>query len=79
MGTLVDKRGTFQDEQGSRESRRSTNRRRAALACNICRERKVRCDGKKPMCTPCQARNYDLTSCVYHVINSSEKARQERA
>ncbi|KAL7930210.1 fungal-specific transcription factor domain-containing protein [Trichoderma chlorosporum] len=53
-------------------------RRRVALACDSCRERKVRCDGAKPVCGPCQARNRPLL-CAYHVLSDSEKARCERA
>ncbi|KAJ9653735.1 hypothetical protein H2198_007133 [Neophaeococcomyces mojaviensis] len=31
-------------------------RRKAQLACSYCRERKTRCDGKLPACSPCQKR-----------------------
>ncbi|KAL7912610.1 fungal-specific transcription factor domain-containing protein [Trichoderma velutinum] len=53
-------------------------RRRVALACDSCRERKVRCDGVKPVCGPCQARNRQ-SLCVYHLIGDNGKAKSERA
>ncbi|ETN45558.1 uncharacterized protein HMPREF1541_09390 [Cyphellophora europaea CBS 101466] len=33
-----------------------TKRRKAQLVCNSCRERKTRCDGVQPVCSPCQSR-----------------------
>ncbi|XHG08743.1 hypothetical protein AWENTII_011836 [Aspergillus wentii] len=55
----------------------SPKRRRVALACTSCRERKVRCDGTKPVCTACQKRG--STACVYQVISSTAKYQSERA
>ncbi|KAK2468233.1 hypothetical protein H9L39_19879 [Fusarium oxysporum f. sp. albedinis] len=34
------------------------------LACNGCRRRKVRCDGQRPQCRPCQQRGEE-GSCTY--------------
>ncbi|KAK9446772.1 fungal-specific transcription factor domain-containing protein [Limtongia smithiae] len=42
-------------------------RRRIARACELCRERKVRCDGQMPMCAPCATRNPLPETCVYLV------------
>ncbi|KAG8946589.1 hypothetical protein FRC04_011567 [Tulasnella sp. 424] len=38
---------------------------RAYIACQTCRSRKVRCDGRKPVCTNCEKRN---ASCIYDVV-----------
>ncbi|KAL7963777.1 fungal-specific transcription factor domain-containing protein [Trichoderma compactum] len=53
-------------------------RRRVALACDSCRERKVRCDGARPVCGPCQTRNRQ-SLCVYHLLGDNEKEGSERA
>jgi hypothetical protein len=51
----------------------SAKRKRIALACDTCRERKVRCDGAKPVCGPCQRRNQPVTQCGYKVIADCQK------
>lgn len=43
---------------------------RISNACQICRERKVRCDGQMPVCGNCARRN---TRCVYS--NKNQKSR----
>ncbi|GKT55389.1 fungal specific transcription factor [Colletotrichum tofieldiae] len=45
-------------------------RRKIALACEPCRERKARCDGGKPICSTCQRRSLDLEQCVYKTGNA---------
>ncbi|KAK2009929.1 fungal-specific transcription factor domain-containing protein [Colletotrichum eremochloae] len=45
-------------------------RRKIALACEPCRERKARCDGRKPICSTCQRRSLDLEQCVYKAGNA---------
>ncbi|KAL7783680.1 fungal-specific transcription factor domain-containing protein [Trichoderma afarasin] len=52
-------------------------RRRVALACDTCRERKVRCDGAKPVCGTCRARNRQ-SLCVYQLLGDNGKAGSER-
>ncbi|KAK0767090.1 hypothetical protein N5P37_000823 [Trichoderma harzianum] len=52
-------------------------RRRVALACDSCRERKVRCDGAKPVCGTCRARNRQ-SLCVYQLLGDNGKAGSER-
>ena len=42
----------------------SVKRRKAQLACNYCRDRKTRCDGRQPACSPCQKRGCPQ-ECVY--------------
>ncbi|KAK2032630.1 fungal-specific transcription factor domain-containing protein [Colletotrichum zoysiae] len=45
-------------------------RRKIALACEPCRERKARCDGGKPICSTCRRRSLDLEQCVYKAGNA---------
>ncbi|QYT01574.1 Zn(2)-C6 fungal-type domain-containing protein [Trichoderma simmonsii] len=52
-------------------------RRRVALACDSCRERKVRCDGAKPICGTCRARKRQ-SLCVYQLLGDNGKAGSER-
>ncbi|KAF3931065.1 hypothetical protein ABW20_dc0105451 [Dactylellina cionopaga] len=47
-----------------------SKRRRIARACDQCRKKKIKCDGKTPACTHCQ--NYH-TECVFTLV---EKKRQ---
>ncbi|KAH7129273.1 fungal-specific transcription factor domain-containing protein [Dactylonectria macrodidyma] len=44
-------------------------RRKIALACEPCRERKARCDGGKPVCSTCQRRSLGLEQCIYKAGN----------
>lgn len=46
-----------------RERRASEGRGRTARACDTCRQRKMKCDGKKPVCAQCHAQG--LTTCDY--------------
>ncbi|KAL2216905.1 fungal-specific transcription factor domain-containing protein [Thermoascus aurantiacus ATCC 26904] len=43
-------------------------RRRVALACNTCRNRKSRCDGSRPKCALCKELGCD---CVYQQVGAS--------
>ncbi|CZR69362.1 uncharacterized protein PAC_19262 [Phialocephala subalpina] len=43
-------------------SRKATQGRRAPLACESCRQRKVKCSGEWPVCRSCKQRG---TACVY--------------
>ncbi|KUL84703.1 hypothetical protein ZTR_07603 [Talaromyces verruculosus] len=56
-----------------RAERRGRPRRKVPLACDPCRERKSRCDGKMPICAACERRSLPLEQCVY----SSDNARSE--
>ncbi|KAK2757316.1 hypothetical protein FQN54_004830 [Arachnomyces sp. PD_36] len=49
---------------------RKLQRRKIALACEPCRERKSRCDGKKPICGSCNRRSFTLEQCVYKADNA---------
>ncbi|KAH7141726.1 c6 zinc finger domain-containing protein [Dactylonectria macrodidyma] len=43
-------------------------RHRTALACNACRVRKSRCNGRRPRCTLCERMGFE---CIYEMPNSS--------
>ncbi|KAH7121827.1 fungal-specific transcription factor domain-containing protein [Dactylonectria estremocensis] len=60
------------------EISRSAKRKRVALACDNCRERKVRCNGTKPLCGPCGKRGEDPANCKYTVIANSAKRVSEQ-
>ncbi|KAI0973650.1 fungal-specific transcription factor domain-containing protein [Xylaria arbuscula] len=51
-------------------SQERPRRRKAALACESCRERKIRCDGGKPICAACRRRGLSLEQCVYTIDNA---------
>ncbi|KAL4864279.1 fungal-specific transcription factor domain-containing protein [Aspergillus spectabilis] len=57
----------------------SPKRRRVPLACRNCRERKVRCDGRRPICGTCQRRGQSEDHCEYMVIAETAKYQTERA
>ncbi|KAL2823559.1 fungal-specific transcription factor domain-containing protein [Aspergillus cavernicola] len=57
----------------------SPKRRRVALACRNCRERKVRCDAVRPICGTCQRRGKTEEPCEYLVIAETAKFQTERA
>ncbi|KAL1963182.1 hypothetical protein VTN77DRAFT_8615 [Rasamsonia byssochlamydoides] len=46
----------------------AAKRRRVALACGTCRNRKSRCDGSRPKCSMCRELGCD---CVYQQVGSS--------
>lgn len=61
-----------------RASKRDTPRRRKiSLACESCREKKVRCDGSKPICGPCERRSYPIDRCVYKIDNARSASNDE--
>ncbi|KAH3447608.1 hypothetical protein KXV91_001854 [Aspergillus fumigatus] len=55
---------TFQDEPsiGAADDNSDAKRRRIARACDMCRKKKIKCDGKMPKCSHCT--NYK-TDCVF--------------
>ncbi|KAF4307764.1 hypothetical protein GTA08_BOTSDO03406 [Botryosphaeria dothidea] len=57
-------------QDGGDEGQGDPKRRRIARACDMCRKKKIKCDGKMPACTHCQ--NYK-TECVFTQV---EKKRQ---
>ncbi|QGI70418.1 hypothetical protein CEK27_002747 [Fusarium fujikuroi] len=57
---------------------RPAKRKRVALACDTCRERKIKCDGSKPLCNPCRKRGEPSARCVYTVIAGTAKQLSEQ-
>ncbi|PYI10108.1 hypothetical protein BO78DRAFT_232765 [Aspergillus sclerotiicarbonarius CBS 121057] len=57
----------------------SSKRRRVALACKTCRERKVRCDAARPVCGACRKRDVSSEQCEYTVVADTAKYQSERA
>lgn len=53
--------------------RHESQGRRTVRACDPCRQRKMKCDGAKPVCSQCHAQG--LATCVY----SETKIEQERS
>ncbi|KAH6869691.1 fungal-specific transcription factor domain-containing protein [Thelonectria olida] len=60
------------------DSARPAKRKRVALACDNCRDRKVRCDGRKPVCGPCEKRGEAGLQCSYNVIADTAKRASEQ-
>ncbi|KAF2275811.1 uncharacterized protein EI97DRAFT_442809 [Westerdykella ornata] len=58
------------DEMDDGHDQGDPKRRRIARACDMCRKKKIKCDGKMPACTHCQ--NYK-TECIFTQV---EKKRQ---
>ncbi|KAI9776645.1 MAG: hypothetical protein M1839_009451 [Geoglossum umbratile] len=50
---------------GAAGGERLHKRRKVALACDGCRERKTRCDGERPICGSCKRRSRQPGQCVY--------------
>ncbi|CAG1967510.1 unnamed protein product [Fusarium graminearum] len=59
-------------------SGRPTKRKRVALACDSCRDRKIKCDGSKPICGPCGKRGEPAARCTYNVIAGTAKHLSEQ-
>ncbi|KAF2824598.1 hypothetical protein CC86DRAFT_446796 [Ophiobolus disseminans] len=59
-----------QDDYDDQHDQSDPKRRRIARACDMCRKKKIKCDGKMPSCTHCQ--NYK-TECIFTQV---EKKRQ---
>ncbi|RAH47699.1 uncharacterized protein BO95DRAFT_512878 [Aspergillus brunneoviolaceus CBS 621.78] len=53
------------------------SRRKIALACDVCREKKTRCDGVKPTCGPCLRRPHGARGCVYTMDNARTASQDE--
>ncbi|KAH7039583.1 fungal-specific transcription factor domain-containing protein [Microdochium trichocladiopsis] len=45
-----------------------SKRKRTALACNVCRSRKSRCNGARPQCSMCSAAGFE---CIYETSDSA--------
>lgn len=65
-------------EEDASVAQRGVKRKRVALACSTCRERKVKCDGAKPVCTPCVKRGALASDCTYALLAQSAKRVSEQ-
>lgn len=63
--------------KGGITKREPPRRRKIALACESCRDKKVRCDGTKPICGPCARRSYSVDQCVYKLDNARSASNDE--
>ncbi|CAK7227397.1 hypothetical protein SBRCBS47491_006555 [Sporothrix bragantina] len=61
----------------SSDTRERQRRRKITLACEPCRERKSRCDGRKPICSTCEHRSLGLEQCIYKVGNARTASSDE--
>ncbi|KAL6861931.1 N-terminal fungal transcription regulatory domain-containing protein [Trichoderma novae-zelandiae] len=53
------------NDAGSTSSEAAENKRRrvsVSVACNACRRKKIRCDGRRPVCSACES---TTTNCLY--------------
>ncbi|EOD52706.1 putative fungal specific transcription protein [Neofusicoccum parvum UCRNP2] len=69
-GNLFDDGLGLGPQDGGDDGQGDPKRRRIARACDMCRKKKIKCDGKMPACTHCT--NYK-TECVFTQV---EKKRQ---
>lgn len=49
---------------------RKRKRQQILVSCNLCRQRHVKCDGARPVCTPCQSRG--VTECIFDTEDDGE-------
>lgn len=54
-----------QDEDHDNDDQGESKRRRIARACDMCRKKKIKCDGKMPKCGHCE--NYKTECHFTHV------------
>ncbi|KAH0545362.1 hypothetical protein FGG08_000503 [Glutinoglossum americanum] len=60
-----DVRSRSEQVNGTVDTERPHKRRKVALACDGCRERKTRCDGERPICGSCKRRSRQPGQCIY--------------
>ena len=53
------------DDETSADSQHAAKRRKIKIACEVCRNRKVRCDGGRPTCGSCMRRQVPTEQCIY--------------
>ncbi|KAI0334960.1 hypothetical protein GY45DRAFT_1317405 [Cubamyces sp. BRFM 1775] len=64
---------------GQPPTARGNDRIRVYVACHECRARKIRCDGGKPMCLPCQRRPSRSGVCTYDAAPNRKGHRRRKA
>lgn len=63
---------------GNPDEGRPVKRKRIALACEPCRDRKVKCDGTKPTCKVCEKRADPKIQCLYTLVPQTAKQISEQ-
>ncbi|KAI2981883.1 transcriptional regulator family: Fungal Specific TF [Aspergillus niger] len=58
-------------------AKQRTSRRKIALACDPCREKKIRCDGGKPICGSCDRKSWGIAQCSYSMDNPRTASQDE--
>lgn len=66
-----------QQISGSRRGGRSCKAR--SLACRECRDRKIRCDGARPVCDSCNRRGLGAGQCVYPEVEHEGSIASSRS
>ncbi|KAL7657975.1 hypothetical protein ACMYSQ_004117 [Aspergillus niger] len=54
-----------------------TKRHKINVACNVCKRRKTKCDGIRPVCGPCSRRKNGAMECIYRPEPASVAYRKE--
>lgn len=54
---------------------RNAKRQKVKLACQECRDRKIRCDGVRPVCGSCARKKLDSDRCVFSGANTESADR----
>jgi hypothetical protein len=62
-------------EHNSNISQPNLKRLKVKLACQECRDRKIRCDGGRPVCHPCSRKQLGSDRCVYSATDSGSNER----
>lgn len=68
LGTLVDRNSmtaTSTTAHIGGINKRGQPRRKVILACERCREKKIRCDGANPICSHCRRPGYGIDRCIH--------------
>ncbi|KAI9497289.1 hypothetical protein BDB00DRAFT_805810 [Zychaea mexicana] len=52
-------------DSSNSKNARPAKRQKVSLACQECRDRKIKCDGIRPVCGPCVKKKRPEGSCVY--------------
>ncbi|KAF2788249.1 hypothetical protein K505DRAFT_342252 [Melanomma pulvis-pyrius CBS 109.77] len=75
-GSLAGSRAQHQSPISGTYALRTPRGKITSIACESCRKRKSKCDGVRPKCNTCQAKNL---SCLYDVAEDGKTTTQLRA
>ncbi|KAK5044717.1 hypothetical protein LTR84_010491 [Exophiala bonariae] len=51
---------------------RQPKRRKTLLACEICRNKKTKCDGQRPVCGPCTRKGWGSDQCSWKYVDGTD-------